>query len=77
MNPETRTKTGRARLARQARKGGYFHDQKKFEISVKCPLCDDKVVAVEPRRDESTTKALDSAMDTHLLFDCQYGPQQQ
>lgn len=70
------TKTGRKEIARQARRHGYFHDLDRFQIGVNCPLCRTRVNTSQPRYGESVTKALDAAMDDHLLHDCEHGPQQ-
>ncbi|MEV0149764.1 MULTISPECIES: hypothetical protein [unclassified Nonomuraea] len=75
-NPNPATKTGRAQLARQARRHGYFHDRENFTIGVTCPLCEERVRGDQPGYGESVTKALDALMDTHLLRDCLKGPQQ-
>lgn len=75
MNPEARTKTGRARIAKRARQHGYFHDRDKFQIAVKCPLCREKVETAQPPYGESIIRALDAAMEDHLRRDCEHGPQ--
>ncbi|MEV0617654.1 hypothetical protein AB0I81_30335 [Nonomuraea sp. NPDC050404] len=74
--PNPATKTGRARIARQARRHGYFHDRENFTISVNCPLCRERVSGGQPGYGESVVKALDALMDTHLMHDCPKGPQQ-
>ncbi|MEU8195329.1 hypothetical protein AB0C10_16260 [Microbispora amethystogenes] len=76
MNPETRTKTSRARVARRARQHGYFHDRDSSQIAVNCPLCREKVETAQPRGGESIIRALDAAMEDHLRRDCEHGPQQ-
>lgn len=74
--PDPATKTGRARIARMARRHGYFHNHEEFTVAVKCPLCSERVSGHQPAPGESVTKALDALMATHLQYDCPKGPQQ-
>ncbi|MEV4748974.1 hypothetical protein AB0K21_21570 [Streptosporangium sp. NPDC049248] len=75
MSPNPNTKTGRAQLARHARRFGHFHDRAKATIAITCPLCKDRPSGPEPRYGESVNQALDALLDTHLLYDCPKGPQ--
>lgn len=76
MNPNPSTKTGRAQIARQARRNGYFHNRENHTISIPCPLCQEKPSGPEPRYGESVIKTLDALMDNHLFRYCPKGPQQ-
>ncbi len=76
MNPETRTKTGRARIAKRARQHGYFHDRENFKVGVRCPLCTERIWTRQPSPSQTAIQVLDAAMELHLRSDCQHGPQQ-
>ncbi|MFF0770903.1 hypothetical protein ACFYUK_18605 [Nonomuraea wenchangensis] len=73
--PDPATKGGRAKLARQARAHGFFHDRDNFEIGVKCPLCREKVSGPEPCGRQTYIQVLDALMNDHLLRYCPKGPQ--
>ncbi|GAA1768647.1 hypothetical protein [Nonomuraea bangladeshensis] len=74
--PDPATKTGRAQIARQARRHGYSHNREEFEIGVTCPLCQEKVRGPENRYGQTVIQALDELMNDHLLRYCPKGPQQ-
>ncbi|TDD30186.1 hypothetical protein E1286_46085 [Nonomuraea terrae] len=74
--PSPNTKTGRAAIARQARRHGYFHDRDNFTIAVACPLGRERASGAQPGHGQSVIQALDALMDDHLLHDCSKGPQQ-
>ncbi|MDP9843348.1 hypothetical protein [Streptosporangium lutulentum] len=77
MNPNT--KTGRAQLARRARRNGHFdHPARPGQprrLEVLCPLCL-QMASTAWESGKTTIALLDAAMDNHLLHDCTKGPQQ-
>ncbi|QFY09571.1 hypothetical protein GBF35_25575 [Nonomuraea phyllanthi] len=74
--PNPATKTGRIRIAQQARRHGFSHFREEFEVGVKCPLCNETVRGAEPRGRQTYIQVLDALMYDHLLRYCPKGPQQ-
>ncbi|MEU1880901.1 hypothetical protein ABZ470_26640 [Streptosporangium sp. NPDC020072] len=79
MTSDPTTRRGRRQIARNARRHGYYdlpaRDGQGRKLQVNCPLCRERV-STAWESSKTYSALLDVAMDTHLLHDCEHGPQQ-